>query len=879
MIMLFEIFNGIKQGISKDFFEKKVPDTVVQNLNPALPLRDYQHEALGRLVHYQEDYPNRPPQTQLLFHMATGSGKTLIMAGAILYLYQQGYRNFIFFVNSTNIIEKTKDNFLNPLSRKFLFTETVSFADKRVQIREADNFEAVNSDDINILFTTVQGLHSRLNTPRENALTYEDFEDKEIVLISDEAHHINALTKKLHNQKLGVEELFEVDTWEGTVSRIFQSNVRNVMLEFTATAGLEDAAIQQKYQDKVIFQYSLKEFREAGYSKEVQVLQADLEPMDRALQAVILSQYRRKVAAKNGLHLKPVVLMKSRTIAESEAIAAEFSEKIKVLKAGDLQAIKKAARKGVLKEAFDYFKAEGITNSMLVQEIKADFAENKCLTVNSKSESEEKQLIVNSLEDYDNEYRVIFAVDKLNEGWDVLNLFDIVRLYDTRDAKGPKPGATTIREAQLIGRGARYFPFVLEEGQSRYLRKYDGDLNNPLRIIEELYYHSSHNPRYISELKTALVETGIMAPEDKVKEIELKIKEGFKKTLFWEVGKIYLNRRIENDRRGLFGLGDFEPFKGNYSYSLHTGQMTQTTVLDDKETKPAYINGDTKAVRLADFGDRLLRKALQRNRFFEYSNLRKYLPNLTGVSGFITSGDNLGNVKVEIFGLKESIENLPPKTKLHIAGQVLEQIRKEIQHGTTDYLGSKDFRPELINVIVKDKTLKLIVDETGDKQTGRPMSDPKDQDLFLNLKNKDWYVYEENYGTSEEKFFVKYIDSIIDKLKKEFAEIYLLRNAKLFQLYRFSDGKAFEPDYVMFLRKKRSKSFVVYQMFIEPKGDIYLKPDEWKEAFLLEIEKEYKIQVMTETEEYRLVGLPFYNKRGRQPQFETAFSKALEVEL
>ena len=50
----------------------------------------------------------------LLFNMATGSGKTLIMAGLILYLYEKGYRNFLFFVNSTNIIEKTKDNFLNP---------------------------------------------------------------------------------------------------------------------------------------------------------------------------------------------------------------------------------------------------------------------------------------------------------------------------------------------------------------------------------------------------------------------------------------------------------------------------------------------------------------------------------------------------------------------------------------------------------------------------------------------------------------------------------------------------------------------------------------------------------------------------------------------
>lgn len=128
--------------------------------------------------------------------MATGSGKTLIMAANILQLYKQGYRNFIFFVNSTNIIEKTKDNFLNTLSEKYLFAPKIKFGEKEVFVKEVQNFEAVSPEDINILFTTIQGLHARLNYPRENALTYEDFSDKEIVLISDEAHHLQVLTKK-----------------------------------------------------------------------------------------------------------------------------------------------------------------------------------------------------------------------------------------------------------------------------------------------------------------------------------------------------------------------------------------------------------------------------------------------------------------------------------------------------------------------------------------------------------------------------------------------------------------------------------------------------------------------------------------------------------
>ena len=44
---------------------------------------------------------------------------------------------------------------------------------------EVENFEAVNENDINIRFTTIQKLHSDLTTERENALTFDDFKKEE----------------------------------------------------------------------------------------------------------------------------------------------------------------------------------------------------------------------------------------------------------------------------------------------------------------------------------------------------------------------------------------------------------------------------------------------------------------------------------------------------------------------------------------------------------------------------------------------------------------------------------------------------------------------------------------------------------------------------
>lgn len=70
-----------------------------------------------------------------------------------------------------------------------------------------------------------------------------------------------------------------------------------------------------------------------------------------------------------------------------------------------------------------------------------------------------------------------------------------------------------------------------------------------------------------------------------------------------------------------------------------------------------------------------------------------------------------------------------------------------------------------------------------------------------------------------------------------------MRNASLFKIYRFSDGKAMEPDFLLFLKKENSDEIEQYQLFIEPKGEHLIKTDQWKEDFLKEIEKKYQIKI------------------------------------
>ena len=849
------------------YIPQTLPEHVVGNLNPRLPLRTYQREALVRFVHYLHGYPKRTKPSQLLFHMATGSGKTLVMAATILYLYGKGYRNFLFFVNSTTIIDKTRDNFLNSLSPKYLFAESLEFSGRQVHVREVQSFQSTHPDDISILFITIQGLHAHLNTPRENALTYEDLTDRAIVLFSDEAHHLNALTRS--QRDLSQEELLEVDTWEQTVRRIFTARSENILLEFTATVDLDHAAIRQKYEDKIIFQYSLKEFREDGYSKEVKVHEADLPPIERALQAVIVSQYRRKVAEKNGLAIKPVLLMKSRIIKDSEAFEVQFHKAIAALDGKRLESLKGQAA-GIVKVAFDHFSTQNIDLDDLAIELRHDFDPNHTVIVNSRPQSEKKQLIVNSLEDPKNEVRVVFTVNMLNEGWDVLNLFDIVRLYNTRDAKQGIPGKTTMSEAQLIGRGARYFPFQLDSSQVKDKRKYDNDLGNEVRVLEELYYHSAHNPRYIDELHTALVQTGILAPRTRT--VAVRVKDSFRASSFWDNGVIFVNKRIRNERQDIFGFDSMAVIKRR-QHQLQTGLSREQLLLDEAVAQVGETV--TKALRLYDLGENVIRTALQRLPFYEFDNLTRYFPHLPSVNEFITSGSYLGDVVVDLTGLDGHMMHLTQEEKIRVAVSVLAQISSDIQTGTPDYVGTKVFEPVAIRYCVRDKTLHITVSEGGVQEYGIGMRDTTNPQLHLDLRNEAWYVYDENYGTSEEKHFVRFLHGMIGNLGDCYSEVYLIRNEKLFQIYRFSDGATVEPDFVMFAVEKSSAKPVTYQLFIEPKGQHLLAVDTWKQEFLKTIESEYALRPLLEDCEYKLVGLPFYNETVTKTTFEKEFKRVL----
>ena len=860
----------------------EMPKYFATSLNPMMKLRPYQEECFKYFITYwQNDFDAKELKPHLLFHMATGSGKTLIMAGAMLYLYEQGYRNFLFFVDSTNIIEKTKDNFLNTASAKYLFGQSINIGNKQVEIRLVDNFQAVDENSINLCLTTIQGLHISLNTPKENAVTIEDFADKRIVLISDEAHHTNTATKKgkktviAEQGSLFADSDFEsTEDWETTVMKIFHSNEANVLLEFTATEDFQDANIADKYENKVIFDYPLKKFREDGYSKDISVVQSDLSPIDRAIQCVLLSQYKRKLFSSIHQDIKPVMMLKSKTIADNKKFYDEFINTIKRLNVEDIERIASNA-KGDMLDVFSYIAEQNIEFENLLLEIKEDFKEDNLLLVDGNNISPDKQLKLNSLEAKDNEFRVVFAVDMLNEGWDVLNLFDIVRLYETRDSGHGKVGKTTMQEAQLIGRGARYMPFSEPTGELKTgERKFDNDTANRLRALETLHYHSVSNPKYLTELKQAMVQTGIVA--EKVKTIELKFKDSFKKTSLYNDGYVFANELepyMLNEE--ITSLGEAILNK-EYKVRIKSGDMS-TSLVFESGTSSNTTSVPYRAYQFGELGNHVIRAAINRFDTFKFSNLKDTYPNLESIKDFIESYSYLAGIKIFIYAKQEVLDNLTQKEKLFCAIEVLRQIEPLLSKGGIGYKGTKLFKPKQIKDVFRERIQKFSLDGSSDKELGKSMMETENMYLRMDLSKADWHAYEDCFGTSEEKHLIRYIESIYPKLAEKYHDIYMLRNEKDLKIYSFTSEDAYQPDYVLFLKKKNDGAKTDYiQIFIEPKGDHLRSTDKWKEDAMKQIRENADIRFSTQSTNFNVWGMPFFTESKRHI-FDAAMKQYLEV--
>ena len=904
----------------------EIPKYITNNIK--YNLFDWQKEALEYFL-INEDKEKTESYIHLMFNMATGTGKTLIMASLILYYYQKGYRHFIFFVNQNNIVDKTENNFINNTHNKYLFTDKIDFDGKMVNIKKVNNFSN-NTNDIEIKFTTIQKLYNDIHIEKEDNLTIGELYKKDIVMLADEAHHLNTNTNKQQNKldfnlKLkenASKEEIERKGWEYTVREFIlkkngqQSN--NILLEFTATIPTEINVVK-KYKNKTIYKFGLKDFLQKGYTKEINLIGSTFNKKERILHALLFHWYRHKIAFKNNIHnFKPVILFRSKTIEESKNDYQFFLNLIKKIDIKDFVFLENIKNKIIennspyeqgksrTEDVLKFIENKRVRYSEMINFIKDNFQKRNLIITNSEDKSakgerggekttEGQNKLLNNLEDKNNHIRAIFTVKRLTEGWDVLNLFDIVRLYEGQNVGGTHKGRTpetTIQEKQLIGRGVRYFPFPFKDNQKNK-RKFDNDLKNELRILEELYYYTYDDPNdkakhnYIIELKAELRKDGYIDDGKIVKAFDLK--QEFKSLYFYKKVKIWQNEQIDNpdkQKENLKNLAKdfFSAYKisgialsEDWMKSLNNEEEIQRLVLKDKELKS--INKTFKCFEYHIFRKAINIKSQKENSFYRFNNLKEILK--------IESIDDLlddkffGNFKINIIAERKiDFETINNDEKLKIILKFLNDIENKLKSYIKPKIGTKEFKAYKFSDIFGKERIKSI-----DKKTAE-----RSEYMASQLKNEDWYILNDFIGTEEEIELIKFIQERIGNLKDRYEEYYLLRNEEVYKIYDFQEGRGFQPDFLLFL--KSEKNNISYQIFIEPKGKQYLgekKDDDdkikkafeygkegWKESFLKEITSAFgdKNILKAENKKYKLFGLPFFNSSDEyRNKFEKKFGE------
>ncbi|MGC2973980.1 DEAD/DEAH box helicase family protein [Leuconostoc mesenteroides subsp. dextranicum] len=817
------------------------PDYIKHNLKHQL--RDYQKQSLYNLNYTQKDANVASRFNQLLFHMATGSGKTDVMAADLLYFYHEfGYQNFLFVVNTNAVIAKTRENMLNVQSPKYLFSQPLNIDGTPIELREVTRFPT-NSEPgvIYLRLTTIQTLANELNTPRENGLTYGDLEKQKLIILADEAHHFSAGTKSKADQKN--------KAWEYVLDRIRQANKDNRQLEFTATIDLNNEFIYEKYRDKVIFQYDLKEFQNAGYSKKISRLQANADDNEKMLNAVLLSQYRKHMATQAGVRdFKPVILFKSNKIDVSKAARDQFLTLLDQLTTEDLAQFiakqRQTTQSSTLRQAYTYYQT--IDMGRLVRELQRDFQPMNTINVNDTSSNGilgdlNDLRNLNTLEEPSNPFRAIFAVAKLSEGWDVLNLYDIVRIGEQ-----PITSTQTNSEAQLIGRGARYNPFVYEEATS-FTRRFDHSTPE-LQILESLHYHTINDKKYIDNLTKSFEAMQLQVEDDKDFDIlTTTVKASFKRSDVYQYGKLYYNDVEDVPESEYNGLAKYGvPVAELPTVNIETATL-EATAFDTQNV--AGMN----ETRLVKIDDALVKKAMARNPFFRFNTMKKYMPTLNSISEFMYEAQWLGQIKeIQATVSTGSDAVLSRETQLLVVEKYLAYIQRMLimnykrQRGTNKFIGLP------------------IKDAVQDYQKRVPVNyaDAGVHELIqtYDYKKAPWFVYNEAIVDKLERSLIELIQGYIEELQNKYKDVYLIRsderNTKL-KLHEFagdvSHYSGFLPDFVLYLANES----YVYQIYIEPKGSQLLDQDQWKEDLLTSISPE-SVDVIGENDQVKLYGVKLY---------------------
>jgi type III restriction enzyme len=379
-------------------------------------------EKFPTLTSFEREFPS------LCFALATGVGKTRLMAATMAYLHRvKKVNNFFVVAPNKTIYEKLKRDFDPQFFHKYVFTGLYDFV-QPPQIIDGDNFEnfrqslfresGLHGVTINI-FNIAKLTHGRgkdaemARVQRLNEVLGQSYFDylrslPDLCLMMDESHHYHA--------EQGFGALNDLNPMLG--------------LEFTATPQIQTTKGKVNFKN-VIYEYSLAHaLNDKMYVKEpVAWTRKDFDP----------SQFKDDQSDKLG------PLEREKLV---DGIKLHIDTKAKLDVYGRNHGLP-IVKPFVLVVARDIPHSRQIRDFLTSDEFCEGYYRDKVIEIHSgqgKVESDENTEKLLGLEDRDNQTEIVIHVNKLKEGWDVTNLYTIIPL---------RASASETLTEQTIGRGLR----------------------------------------------------------------------------------------------------------------------------------------------------------------------------------------------------------------------------------------------------------------------------------------------------------------------------------------------------------------------------------------------------------------------------------------
>lgn len=393
---------------------------ILDDLMKSLDFRQSNAE-LQKLVHekypifreFERDFPS------LTFALATGVGKTMLMAAFITYLYtNHDITNYFIIAPNLTVYNKLIQDFSNPAFKKYVFKRLNVFLQKPPHVVTGDTYKQMvpgqqnTSESITINVFNIGKINAEVRSGKEPQVkrlseyigqSYFQYLTSldDLVVLMDESHHYRA--------DRGMAVINELNPLLG--------------LELTATPQVETSKGAVKFKN-VVYEYSLAKAINDGFVKE---------PAAATRKNFEANKFYPNEIDR--IKLTDGIRIHRNTWAELLAYAE--NEKVKFVKPFVLVVCKDTAHSA---EIMNY-----ITSGDFYDGYYAD----KVIELHSNQKGSEKDENIQkllSLEEEENKVEIVVHVNMLKEGWDVNNLYTIIPLRTA--------ASLTLRE-QTIGRGLR----------------------------------------------------------------------------------------------------------------------------------------------------------------------------------------------------------------------------------------------------------------------------------------------------------------------------------------------------------------------------------------------------------------------------------------